>query len=172
MTNYSIILKNQPVFRDDRMGKSKNRILWRLVCQYLLKNNKYLAKIEGQTMTISQSLPFPNWSLGETIKCFLTWVFILAICWLVVGFPIVALISISGALLVIGLQILLPMSTIAVVAGCILAANVIILLGVSVSLTAWGIHPHQAPGFLWLNQKNKNTDSRYFCCLSVDLRQP
>lgn len=104
-------------------------------------------------MAISQSLPFPNWSLGETIKCFLTWVFILTVCWLVVGVPIVALISISGTLLTLGLQVLLPMSMIAVVAGCILAANVVILLGAAVSLTAWGIHPHQAPGFLWLDQK-------------------
>ncbi|WP_315874899.1 hypothetical protein [Acaryochloris marina] len=103
--------------------------------------------------------------MGETIKCFLIWVFTLTVCWLVVGFPVVALIFISGALLALGLQIVLPMSSIALVAGFILTANVIILLGAAGSLTVWGIHPHQSPGLLWLNPKtNKQTPAIFAAC--------
>lgn len=121
-------------------------------------------------MTISPSLPFPNWSLGETIKCFSIWIFTLTVCWLVVGFPVVALIFIGGSLLALGLQIVLPMSAIAVVAGCILAANVIILVGTAASLTAWGIHPHHAPGLIWLKPEIKKTTPVVFaaCPLTCD----
>lgn len=115
-------------------------------------------------MVISQSLPFPNWSLRETIKCFSIWIFTLTVCWLVIGFPVVALIFISGTLLALGLQIVLPMSAIAVVAGSILAANVIILVGIAASLTAWGIHPHQAPGLLWLNPTKIQTSVIFAAC--------
>lgn len=116
-------------------------------------------------MTISSSLPFPTWSLGETIQCFSIWTFALTVCWLVVGFPVVALIFISGSLLALGLQVVLPMSAIAVVAGCILAANVIVLILTAALLTAWGIHPRHAPGLQWLNsKKNIPTPVAFAAC--------
>ncbi|KAI9134418.1 hypothetical protein [Acaryochloris sp. CCMEE 5410] len=106
-------------------------------------------------MVVLPSSPFPQWSLGEVIKCFVVWILVLTASWLIVGFPVVALLVMSGAFMVIGLQLELPMSAVAVVAGCILAVKVAILLITAVFLTAWGIHPHQVPGLLWLKPSTK-----------------
>ncbi|KAI9135616.1 hypothetical protein ON05_014790 [Acaryochloris sp. CCMEE 5410] len=121
-------------------------------------------------MVSTQTLPFPNWTLGETVKCFFIWIFTLTVCSLVVGFPVVALVFISGTLLALSLQIVLPMSAIALVAGCILAVNMILLMITALSLTAWGIHPHQAPGLLWLNPNTKPQTPVLFaaCPLTCD----
>lgn len=101
-------------------------------------------------MVILPSYPFRRSSRREVIKSFVIWIIVLTASWLIVGFPLLALLVISGTFLVVGLKIELPMSAIAMVAGCILSVKVAILIILAVFLTAWGIHPHQVPGLIWL----------------------
>ena len=58
------------------------------------------------------------------IKSFLIWTFTLAVCLLVVGFPLVVLMATVGCLLSIVLQSVMPASAVLVVAGSLIMFNV------------------------------------------------
>jgi uncharacterized membrane protein (DUF485 family) len=116
------------------------------------KNNKYLA----------------------VSKSFLVWCFALAICLLVVGFPLVALMATVGALLSVALHPVLPMSAVLLVAGGILATNVFAVVTAAGMLTARGIHPEQVRWLSWLNGQSSalQHNTNYAACpLTCELKQ-
>lgn len=116
------------------------------------KNNKYLA----------------------VSKSFLVWCFALAICLLVVGFPLVALMATVGALLSVALHPVLPMSAVLLVAGGILATNVFAVVTAAGMLTARGIHPEQVRWLSWLNGHSSalQHNTNYAACpLTCELKQ-
>ena len=97
-----------------------------------------------------------NSSLGKLyslsmIKSFLIWTFTLAVCLLVVGFPLVVLMVTVGALLAIALQSILPVSAVLLVAGVLIGVNVLAVVVGAAVLTAKGIHPHQVRWLNWLH---------------------
>ncbi|PZD75431.1 hypothetical protein C1752_00526 [Acaryochloris thomasi RCC1774] len=100
-------------------------------------------------MTLAQLLPPPRLLFVDLIQRFCIWTFSLTVCWLVVGFPVVALLVIGTSLVAISLQAVLPFSTIMVVGGGVLAANVTFLIVGAALLTAWGVHPRQLSGVGW-----------------------
>jgi hypothetical protein len=100
-------------------------------------------------MTFSKAEGFQERQLVTVVKSFLIWTFVLTVCWLVVGFPLVFLILTIGSLFAISLQAILPMSAVFIVAGSILCANVLAILAASGLLTSKGIHPHQVSWLRW-----------------------
>lgn len=78
-------------------------------------------------MALAQSSNVKTYSLF-TLKSFLIWTFTLAVCLLVVGFPLVVLMATVGCLLSVILQSVMPMSAVLLVAGSLVAFNVIAVL--------------------------------------------
>ncbi|MBD2137316.1 hypothetical protein H6F32_06895 [Anabaena sp. FACHB-1237] len=109
-------------------------------------------------------------SLGKTysllmMKSFLIWTFTLAVCLLVVGFPLVVLMATVGCLLSIVLQSVMPTTAVLVVAGGLVMFNVMaVLIGAGV-LTAKGIHPTQIKWLSWLHgEEEKAHTAVYAAC--------
>lgn len=109
-------------------------------------------------------------SLGKTysllmMKSFLIWTFTLAVCLLVVGFPLVVLMATVGCLLSIVLQSVMPTTAVLVVAGGLVMFNVMaVLIGAGI-LTAKGIHPTQIKWLSWLHgEKEKAHTTVYAAC--------
>ena len=101
--------------------------------------------VEKQTWSQNNSLAF--------LKNFLIWNFTLAVCLLVVGFPLVILMMTIGTLFAVVLQSLLPVSGVVVVAGGISGASTFMVLIAATILTFKGINPQQVSWLSWLNGK-------------------
>jgi hypothetical protein len=83
-------------------------------------------------MTTRQNLA-KTYSLAM-VKTFLIWTFTLAVCLLVVGFPLIVLMVTVGCLLAIALQSVLPVSAVLLVAGSLISINVLaVILGATYS---------------------------------------
>lgn len=97
-----------------------------------------------------------TWSQNDSLsllKNFLIWNFTLAVCLLVVGFPLVILMMTIGTLFAVVLQSLLPVSGVVVVAGGISGASTLIVVLAATVLTFKGINPQQVSWLSWLNGK-------------------
>lgn len=85
------------------------------------------------------------------VKSFAIWTFTLAVCLLVVGFPLIVLMVTIGSLLAIALQSVLPVSAVLLVAGILIGANVLaVVLGAAV-LTLKGVNPEEVRWLNWLH---------------------
>jgi hypothetical protein len=111
-------------------------------------------------------------SLAVT-KSFLVWCFALAVCLLVVGFPLVAVMATVGALLSMALHPILPMSAVLLVAGSILAINILVVVATAATLTAKGIHPDEVSWLGWLNGSSQvlQTTTYAACPLTCEIKQ-
>ncbi|AKG21976.1 hypothetical protein [Calothrix sp. 336/3] len=124
-------------------------------------------------MTLSQTS-----NLGKTdsllmIKSFLIWTFTLAVCLLVVGFPLVVLMATVGCLLSIVLQSVMPVSAVLLVAGGLILFNVLAVMIAAGVLTAKGIHPKEVKWLSWLHGEveENNTSAVYAACpLTCDIK--
>lgn len=116
-------------------------------------------------------------SLGKTyslvmVKSFLIWTFTLAVCLLVVGFPLVVLMATVGSLLSIILQSVMPVSAVLLVAGSLIGFNVLaVIVGASV-LTFKGIHPNEVRWLNWLHGEADPLDTSVYaaCPLTCDVK--
>lgn len=105
------------------------------------------------------------------VKSFLIWTFTLAVCLLVVGFPLIVLMVTVGCLLAIALQSVLPVSAVLLVAGSLIGANVLaVVLGAAV-LTFKGIHPQEVRWLNWLHGEPDALHTSVYaaCPLTCDL---
>lgn len=91
-----------------------------------------------------------SYSLTE-LKSFLVWTFTLAVCLLVVGFPLIVLMVTVGALLAITLQSVLPVSAVLLVAGSLIGINVLAVIVGAAALTFKGVHPQDVRWLNWLH---------------------
>lgn len=118
-----------------------------------------------------------GWLIAKTFliwaKSFLVWIFTLAVCLLVVGFPLVILMVTVGSLLAVILQSIVPMSSVLLVAGSILGLNVFAVIAGAGMLTAKGVHPDQVTWLRWLQgEENPDNTSIYAACpLTCAIRQ-
>ena len=87
-------------------------------------------------------------------KSFLLWSFTLAVCLLVVGFPLGVLVITFGILATIILQAVLPSSAVVLVAGSLLSVNLLVVVLGAAILTAKGIHPEEVSWLHWLHGKD------------------
>ncbi len=116
-------------------------------------------------------------NLGKTysllmIKSFLIWTFTLAVCLLVVGFPLVVLMATVGCLLSIVLQSVMPVSAVLLVAGGLIMFNVMAVVIAAGVLTFKGVHPKQIKWLSWLHGETEQMQTTVYaaCPLTCDLK--
>ncbi|HEY9803300.1 MAG TPA: hypothetical protein V6D25_23350 [Leptolyngbyaceae cyanobacterium] len=106
------------------------------------------------------------------IKSFLIWTFTLAVCLLVVGFPLVVLMATVGCLLSIVLQSVMPVSAVLFVAGGLIMFNVMAVLLAAGVLTVKGVHPTEIKWLSWLHGEEEQLQSTVYasCPLTCDIK--
>jgi len=106
------------------------------------------------------------------IKSFLIWTFTLAVCLLVVGFPLVFLMATVGCLLSIVLQSVMPVSAVLVVAGALIMFNVMAVVFAAGVLTIKGIHPQEVRWLSWLHGEVDQTQTSVYaaCPLTCEIK--
>lgn len=98
-------------------------------------------------------------------KSFLVWSFTLAVCLLVVGFPIQVILTTVGILATVILNAILPSSAVLLVVSSVVALNFLIVFVGATILTAKGIHPQEVGWLPWLNgQDSSVNDPIYASC--------
>ncbi len=98
-------------------------------------------------------------------KSFLLWSFTLAVCLLVVGFPIQVILATVGILATVILQAILPASAVLLVVSSIVSLNFLIVFIGAAILTAKGIHPQEVSWLHWLHgQDSSVNDVVYASC--------
>jgi hypothetical protein len=115
-------------------------------------------------------------NLGKTyslmmIKSFLVWTFTLAVCLLVVGFPLVFLMATVGCLLSIVLQSVMPASAVLLVSGGLIMLNVLAVVIAAGVLTFKGVHPKQVKWLSWLHGEAEQIQTSVYaaCPLTCDI---
>ncbi|MBW4685139.1 MAG: hypothetical protein KME40_08565 [Komarekiella atlantica HA4396-MV6] len=116
-------------------------------------------------------------NLGKTysllkVKSFLIWTFTLAVCLLVVGFPLVVLMATVGCLLSIVLQSVMPVSAVLLVAGALIMFNVMAVVFAAGVLTFKGIHPSEVKWLSWLHGEADQMQTTVYaaCPLTCDIK--
>jgi hypothetical protein len=116
-------------------------------------------------------------NLGKTysllmIKSFLIWTFTLAVCLLVVGFPLVVLMATVGCLLSIVLESVMPVSAVLLVAGGLVLCNVMAVIIAASVLTIKGIHPNEVKWLSWLHGEADKTQTTVYaaCPLTCEIK--
>ncbi|AFZ59071.1 hypothetical protein H6G54_23370 [Anabaena cylindrica FACHB-243] len=106
------------------------------------------------------------------MKSFLIWTFTLAVCLLVVGFPLVVVMATVGCLLSIVLQSVMPVSAVLLVAGGLIMFNVMAVLIMAGVLTAKGVHPKEVRWLSWLHGEEDKAQTTVFaaCPLTCELK--
>ncbi len=102
-------------------------------------------------MTLTASQDFGKIYAWSTIKSFSIWAFTLAVCGLVVGFPVVVLMATIGILLTVALQAVFPISAVLLVAGSLIGLNLLLVIVGAAVLTLKGIHPQDVSWLSWLH---------------------
>lgn len=123
-------------------------------------------------MALAQSSSFGKTYSLIVIKSFLIWTFTLAVCLLVVGFPLVVLMATVGSLLSIVLQSIMPVSAVLLVVGSLIGFNILaVIIGASI-LTFKGIHPNEVRWLNWLHgEADAPHTSVYAACpLTCDVK--
>jgi len=116
-------------------------------------------------MALSQSQSYRGFSYLIMLKSFLIWTFTLTVCFLVIGFPIVILMTIIGALFAAVLQSIMPASAVLLVAGGLLGMIVMGILLSAAALTLKGIHPQEIEWLRWLHgEANPDHTTVYASC--------
>lgn len=116
-------------------------------------------------------------NLGKTyslmiMKSFLIWTFTLAVCLLVVGFPLVFVMATVGCLLSLVLQSVMPATAVLLVAGGLILFNVLAVLMAAAVLTAKGIHPKQVKWLSWLHGETETPQKTVYaaCPLTCEIK--
>jgi hypothetical protein len=125
-------------------------------------------------MQLTNNSSLKNNNYLTVSKSFMVWCFALALCLLVVGFPLVALMATVAALLSIALHPVLPVSAVLLVAGGIFATNIFAVVTAAGMLTAKGIHPSQVRWLSWLNGNRAvmhNNTNYASCPLTCEMKQ-
>ena len=107
-------------------------------------------------MALSQTTDMGKTYSLLMIKSFLIWTFTLAVCLLVVGFPLVVLMATVGCLLSIVLQSVMPASAVLVVAGGLIMFNVMAVVVAAGVLTLRGAHPTEIKWLSWLHGEEED----------------
>ena len=123
-------------------------------------------------MSLAQSSSFGKNRSLFIIKSFLIWTFTLAVCLLVVGFPIIALMATVGSLLAIVLEHIAPGSAVLLVAGSLIGLNVLAVVVGAAVLTFKGVHPNEVSWLNWLHGEADPLHTSVYaaCPLTCDLK--
>ncbi|MBE9190322.1 hypothetical protein IQ230_08100 [Gloeocapsopsis crepidinum LEGE 06123] len=124
-------------------------------------------------MALAQSSSLKKTYYFFMLKSFLIWTFTLAVCLLVVGFPLVVLMATFGSLLSIVLQSVIPVSAVLLVVGSIITINVLAVVFGAGILTLKGIHPKEVSWLNWLHGEADTLHTSVYaaCPLTCELKQ-
>ncbi|MEB3174811.1 MAG: hypothetical protein VKN60_06440 [Cyanobacteriota bacterium] len=105
------------------------------------------------------------------LKSFSVWTVTLAVCGLVVGFPLVVLMATLGVLATLVLQFVLPLSAVVLVTGLLLGGNALAVLLGAALLTLKGVRPQDVSWLSWLQEDNRPSHQSVFaaCPLTCEL---
>jgi len=122
-------------------------------------------------MALAQNSSFGSTYSFSMVKSFAIWTFTLAVCLLVVGFPLIVLMTTVGFLLSIVLEAIMPISAVLLVAGSLIAFNVMAVVVGAGALTLKGIHPHEIRWLNWLHGEADPLHTSVYaaCPLTCDL---
>jgi hypothetical protein len=122
-------------------------------------------------MTLATASDLRQTDSLQMIKSFLIWTFTLAVCLLVVGFPLVVLMATVGCLLSIVLQSVMPVSAVLLVAGGLILFNVMAVMIAAGVLTAKGVHPSDMKWLSWLHGEAEQMQTTVYaaCPLTCEL---
>lgn len=116
-------------------------------------------------MALAETGSFGKLNFLLMIKSFLIWALMLTIFFLVVGFPLIALMAFTGSLLAIALHSVLPVSAVLVVVGGLIGANALVIGVGAAVLSLKGVHPHEVTWLNWLRDPAKSLHtSMYAAC--------
>ncbi len=123
-------------------------------------------------MALSQTQGFEKVYYWLMLKSFLVWTFTLAVCLLIVGFPLVILMVTVGSLLAATLQSILPVSAVLVVAGGLFGINILAIMAGAAALTLRGIHPTDVDWLRWLHGEASPVHTSVYasCPLTCDIK--
>jgi uncharacterized membrane protein YfhO len=126
----------------------------------------------GKVMTLATASDLRQTDSLQMIKSFLIWTFTLAVCLLVVGFPLVVLMATVGCLLSIVLQSVMPVSAVLLVAGGLILFNVMAVMIAAGVLTAKGVHPSDMKWLSWLHGEAEQMQTTVYaaCPLTCELK--
>lgn len=124
-------------------------------------------------MQLTQNQNVTQNQLFAVLKSFSLWCFTLTVCFLVVGFPVVAVMTAVACLFAIALQSILPMSAVLLVASSVIGFNLLAIILTSAGLTLKGIHPQDVSWLRWLHGKGslKQTAKFAACPITCNLFQ-
>ncbi|AZB71423.1 hypothetical protein [Synechococcus elongatus] len=99
------------------------------------------------------------------IRGFLLWMFTFLVCFLVVGFPAVVVLTAIAALASVVLQAVMPISAVLLVSGLVFGGLILGSVIPSALLTLRGVHPQEVTWLPWLNGNTEITvTSRFAAC--------
>ncbi|MFM2430666.1 MAG: hypothetical protein RLZZ511_1879 [Cyanobacteriota bacterium] len=122
-------------------------------------------------MALARSQYAEGLSFLATVKSILIWSFVLTVCMIVIGFPILVLVVALASISAFALHAVMPVSAILYTVLAFVGVHVLGILGVSSFLTWRGIYPHQVDWMNWLRgQENPMNTAVYASCpLTCDI---
>ena len=122
-------------------------------------------------MNFVQKIDLKNFNSFLIIRSFLIWSFSLIVCLLIVGFSMVMFPPTFGVLTSIILQTVLPISSVLLVVGSLISANLLVIFVSAAILTIKGIHPQEVHWLRWLYGKATpiNTSVYASCPLTCNI---
>ncbi len=110
-------------------------------------------------------------SFLSMVKNILIWSFVLAVCMIVVGFPILLLVVAVGSLLAFALHAFMPLTAMLYTVVAFVGVHILGILGVSTFLTLKGVYPQEIDWMNWLRgQENPMNTAVYASCpLTCDI---
>jgi hypothetical protein len=123
-------------------------------------------------MALSQSQSYRSIYGLLMLKSFLIWTFTLAVCLLVVGFPLVIVMVTVGSLLALILQFVMPISGVLLAAGGIIGLNILGVVVAAAILTLKGVHPTEVSWLRWLGSEERDRSTTVYasCPLTCAVR--
>jgi hypothetical protein len=110
-------------------------------------------------------------SFLSTVKNILIWSFVLAVCMIVVGFPILLLVVAVGSLMAFALHAFMPLTAMLYTLVGFVGVHILGILAVSTFLTLKGVYPQEIDWMNWLRgQENPMNTAVYASCpLTCDI---
>ncbi len=123
-------------------------------------------------MTFARSRNVGGFAFLSAIQSVLVWSFVLVVCMIVIGFPVLLMVVSVGSLLAFTLHEIMPMSAILLTVSAFIGIHMIGILAVSTFLTLKGIYPNNVDWMVWLKGRENpiNTAVYASCPLTCDIK--
>jgi hypothetical protein len=122
-------------------------------------------------MTLARSQNVGGFAFLSSVQSVLVWSFVLAVCMIVIGFPVFVLVVSVASLLAFTLHAIMPMSAILLTVSAFIGIHIAGILAVSVFLTAKGVYPNDVDWMVWLKGRENPVNTAIYasCPLTCDI---